>query len=68
MDGELRYVQAGDIVFTSAGDFRDIVEVYEPVRGFFTEGPVPEGGRAGHLDAEPHDVPALPLPDDFPVR
>ncbi len=56
--GELQYVQAGDIVLTKAGEFHDFVEVYEPVTGFFTEIGVPAGGRTGHLDPDPHDVPA----------
>jgi mannose-6-phosphate isomerase-like protein (cupin superfamily) len=68
VDGEHRYVQAGDIVLTRAGEFHDFVEVYEPVSGFFTEIGVPAGGRTGHLDPEPHEVPGLPVPDDFPVR
>jgi mannose-6-phosphate isomerase-like protein (cupin superfamily) len=72
-DGERRYVQAGDIVLTEAGVTHDIVEVYETVRGFFTETGHPVGGRVGHLhasetDAAGHDVPALPLPADFPSR
>lgn len=68
VDGGERYVQAGDIVLTQAGDVHDIVEVYETVRGFFTETGLPQGGRVGHLDGVAHDVPALPLPSDFPVR
>ncbi|MBO0985199.1 AraC family ligand binding domain-containing protein [Rathayibacter sp. SD072] len=73
VDGAERYVQAGDIVLTQAGDVHDIVAVYEPLRGFFTETGLPAGGRTGHLhaddaDAAGHDVPALPLPADFPLR
>lgn len=67
-DGAERYVQAGDIVLTQAGDTHDIVEVYETIRGFFTETGLPASGRIGHLDAVAHDVPALPLPADFPAR
>ncbi len=37
VDGALRYVQSGDIVLTRAGEFHDVVEVYEPVKGFFAE-------------------------------
>ncbi|MGX5682693.1 AraC family ligand binding domain-containing protein [Schumannella luteola] len=68
VDGEERYVQAGDIVLTQAGDIHDIVEVYETVRGFFLESGHPAGGRIGHLDGVAHDVPGLPVPADFPVR
>lgn len=73
VDGEERYVQTGDIVVHPAGTTHDIVAVYEPIRGFFTETGHPTGGRHGHLhrasdDAAGHDVPALPLPADFPTR
>ena len=71
-DGEERYVQSGDIILTQAGDTHDFLEVYEPVTGFFTETGHPAGGRVGHLhasdaDAAGHDVPARPLPADFPT-
>ena len=68
VDGAEQYVQAGDIVLTRAGDIHDIVEVYETLRGFFTETGHPGGGRTGHLDGVSHPVPALPLPSDFPGR
>ena len=73
VDGAERYVQAGDIILSPAGLPHDIVEVYEPLRGFFTETGHPAGGRIGHLheteaDAAGHEVLALPLPGDFPVR
>jgi len=68
VEGEERYVQSGDIVLTQAGDTHDIVEVYEPVKGFFVETGLPQGGRFGHLDGVAHDVIGLPLPADFPVR
>ena len=73
LEGDEVYVQAGDIVFTPAGSPHDIVEVYEAVRGFFSETGHPAGGRVGHLheselDAPRHAVHALPLPSDFPVR
>jgi mannose-6-phosphate isomerase-like protein (cupin superfamily) len=68
VDGALQYVQAGDIVLTRAGDTHDIVEVYEALQGFFVETGLPQGGRAGHRDPVPHDVPARELPADFPVR
>lgn len=66
VDGAFSYVQAGDIVLTRAGDTHDVVEVYETLRGFFVETGHPAGGRVGHLDPVPHDVPFLPLPEDFP--
>lgn len=68
VDGHDCYVQAGDIVLTRARDVHDVVEVYETLRGFFVESGHPAGGRIGHLDGVPHDVPALPLPADFPER
>jgi mannose-6-phosphate isomerase-like protein (cupin superfamily) len=68
VDGAERYVQTGDIVLTRAGDVHDIVEVYETVRGFFSETGLPQGGRIGHLEGTAHDVPALPVPADFPTR
>ena len=68
VDGGERYVQAGDIVLTQAGDIHDVVEVYETLRGFFTETGLPPRGRPGHLDGVAHDVPGLPLPEDFPAR
>ena len=72
-DGAEHYVQAGDIVLTRAGDDHDVLEVYEDLRGFFTETGHPAGGRTGHLHASPedaagHDVTAAPLPADFPSR
>jgi len=68
VDGAERYVQGGDIVLTRARDVHDVLEVYETLRGFFVETGLPQGGRIGHQDATAHDVPGLPLPDDFPVR
>jgi mannose-6-phosphate isomerase-like protein (cupin superfamily) len=68
VDGEERYIQGGDIVLTERGDVHDIIAVYEPIRGFFTTSGLPEGGRSGHIDGVAHDVPALPLPVDFPSR
>ncbi len=68
VDGAERYVQAGDIVLTQRGDAHDFLEVYESVRGFFTSAGLADGGRSGHIDGIAHDVPAQPLPDDFPLR
>lgn len=70
---EHHYVQAGDIVLTRAGDTHDVVEVYEPLHGFFVETGHPAGGAPGHLyrdpaDAAGHDVPSHPVPADFPAR
>ena len=71
--GVEHYVRAGDIVLNPAGQSHDVVEVYEALRGFFSETGHPLGGRSGHLheneaDAAGHDVPARPLPADFPMR
>ena len=68
VDGGEHYVQAGDIVLTQAGDIHDVIEVYETLRGFFTETGLPQGGRVGHLGGVAHDVPGMPLPRDFPER
>ncbi len=67
-DGVERYVQAGDIVVTRAGDVHDITEVYQPVRGFFATAGLGPTGRFGHIDATAHDVPGVDLPADFPTR
>ncbi|MFI1963018.1 cupin domain-containing protein [Streptomyces pathocidini] len=66
------YLRPGDIVLTRAGDEHDIVEIYEPLAGFFLETGQPAGGRSGHLyrgdpAAARHAVPLRPLPPDFPV-
>lgn len=73
VDDDERYVQAGDIVLTRAGDSHDFLEVYEEVRGFFVETGHPKIGPIVHQhasaeDAAGHDVLGLPLPEDFPVR
>jgi mannose-6-phosphate isomerase-like protein (cupin superfamily) len=73
VDGREQYVQAGDIVLHPAGTVHDVVAVYEPLAGFFSETGHPTGGRSGHRHADPadadgHDVPGLPLPADFPTR
>ena len=70
-EGREFYVQRGDIVCTRAGDEHDVLEVYETVEAFYFEGAMPAGGRVGHLHrdaaaAAGHDVPAIPLPNDFP--
>ena len=71
--GEESYVQAFDIVCIEAGDEHDILEVYgdEDFELFYLYEPNPDGGRLGHLHrarekAEPHPVPARPVPPDFP--
>lgn len=68
VEGAQRYVQSGDIVLTRRGDVHDFVEVYEPVRGFFASAGLADGSTPGHLDGTAHDVPAAPLPADFPLR
>lgn len=70
-EGKAFYVKPGDIVCTKAGDEHDMTEVYEDIEAFYFEDATPEGGRTGHLHRDPdkakgHDVPALPLPADFP--
>jgi mannose-6-phosphate isomerase-like protein (cupin superfamily) len=70
-EGTEYYVRRGDIVCTRAGDEHDVLEVYEDLEAFWFEDATPPGGRIGHLhrDAEKakgHEVPARPLPADFP--
>lgn len=65
------YVKPGDILCTAAGEEHDILEVYEDLEAFWFEDATPEGGRIGHLHkteekGKGHDVPALPVPADFP--
>ena len=60
------------MVVTQAGDEHDVLEVYEELEGFFVETGLPEGGGR-HLhrrqeDRLGHEVPARPVPADFPVR
>ena len=73
-DGKEYYVKAQDIVCIKAGDEHDILEIYgdEDFELFWLYEPGPEGGRLGHLHrspekAEPHPVPAKPIPSDFPA-
>jgi uncharacterized protein YjlB len=68
------YVQARDIVCIKAGDEHDILEVYggEDFELFWLYEPGPVGARLGHLHrsaekAQPHPVPATPVPADFPA-
>jgi uncharacterized protein YjlB len=71
--GEERYVRAHDIVCIKAGDEHDILEVYgdEDFELFWLYEPGPDDARLGHLHqsadkANPHPVPAKPVPPDFP--
>ena len=70
-EGKEYYVKPGDILCTQAGEEHDVLEVYEDLEAFWFEDETPEGGRIGHLHktekkTKGHDVPALPVPDDFP--
>ena len=70
-DGKTYYIHDGDIFCTPAGKEHDILELYEPLQGFYLEDAVPPGGRVGHLHKTPeaakgHAVPTLPVPADFP--
>lgn len=71
IDDNPYYIQAGDVVCTPAGSVHDILEIYEPLEGFYLEEGLPPGGRPGHLhhsdeDAAGHSVPRMEVPDDFP--
>jgi len=71
-EGREYYVKPGDIVCTQAGDEHDVLEVYEDFAAFWFEDATPPGGRIGHLHrdetmAKGHDVPAGPLPKDYPL-
>jgi mannose-6-phosphate isomerase-like protein (cupin superfamily) len=65
---ESTYVGPGDIVLTQPGVVHDIVEMYEPLSGFFCH---PSGNHAHRhaelRDADGHDVPLRPRPTDFPA-
>jgi mannose-6-phosphate isomerase-like protein (cupin superfamily) len=70
--GTEHYVKAGDIVCIRAGDEHDILEIYgdEDLELFWLYEPGAE--QFGHLhraatNAQPHPVPARPLPTDFPT-
>ena len=72
--GREYYVKAQDIICIRAGDEHDILEIYgdEDFELFWLYEPGSEGGRFGHLHrspekAEPHPVPAKPIPPDFPA-
>ena len=72
VDGKTHYVRDGDIVCLQAGLEHDILELYEPIQGFFMEDALLPGGKAGHLHkseeaAKGHPVPTLPVPPDFPA-
>lgn len=71
VNGRTYYVRDGDIVCTKAGEEHDVLELYEPIVGYYLEDATPPGGRVGHLhrteaDAKGHPVPLLPVPADFP--
>jgi mannose-6-phosphate isomerase-like protein (cupin superfamily) len=71
-DGKTFYLHGGDIFCIPAGKEHDILELYEPLQGFFVEDACPPGGRVGHLHvsaeaAKGHPVPTLPVPADFPT-
>jgi mannose-6-phosphate isomerase-like protein (cupin superfamily) len=71
LDGKEYYIKDGDIFCIKAGLEHDILELYEPLQGFFMEDALLPGGKAGHLHksdeaAKGHPVPTLPVPADFP--
>jgi mannose-6-phosphate isomerase-like protein (cupin superfamily) len=72
--GRDHYVRERDIVCIKAGDEHDILEVYgdEDFELFWVYEPSPDRARLGHLHrtpekAQPHPVPAKPIPRDFPI-
>ena len=71
-EGQEYYVKAGDVVCTRAEDEHDVLEVYEDLEAFWFEDATPEGGRTGHLHADPekakgHPVAAKTVPENFPA-
>lgn len=71
--GREQYVRERDIVCIKAGDEHDILEVYgdEDFELFWLYEPDEDRARLGHLHrsaekAQPHPVPAKPIPPDFP--
>ena len=53
IDDERYEVEAGDIVCTEIGREHDVLQVLEPVTGFWFEAVLKPGGRAGHLHRSP---------------
>ena len=71
--GNEQYVKGRDIVCIKAGEEHDILEVYgdEDFELFWLYEPGREDARLGHLhrspkQSQPHSVPAMPVPPDFP--
>jgi hypothetical protein len=71
--GLAQYVRERDIVCIKAGDEHDILEVYgdEDFELFWLYERGEDRARLGHLHrspekAQPHPVPAKPIPPDFP--
>ncbi len=64
LDGERHKLEGGDILAIERGRVHDIVGLWEPLEGFWFEGPVPSGESGGHIhrapeDAEGHVIPLL---------
>ncbi len=53
IDDERYAVEPGDIVCTEIGREHDILQVLEPLSGFWFESVLVPGGRAGHLHRSP---------------
>lgn len=71
IDDERHTVEPGDIVCTERGREHDFLQVLEPVQGFWFEGRLVPGGRAGHLHRSPEQAAGHPLlgpDDDLPPR
>lgn len=61
--GDREYmVSAGDIVCIEKDTDHDVLEVYEPLEGFWFEDATPPGGQAGHLHRTPADRRGHPVP------
>lgn len=56
LDDERHTVEPGDIVCTRRGLEHDFLQILEPVQGFWFEGPLVPGGRAGHLHRTPEQA------------
>lgn len=71
IDDERYEIEPGDIVCTEQGREHDFLQILDPVQGFWFEGRLTPGGRAGHLHRSPdqaagHDI--LGPDDALPAR
>lgn len=61
IDDERYEVEPGDIVCTEIGREHDIIQVLEPLAGFWFECRTIDGGKAGHLHRSPEKAAGHPV-------